>query len=403
MAGILDAILGTNASSPTDALIQHILGMGNEADPGMSGDTQNEDLSTANTPAPQGKTGSGSLNEIFGMPPEVAAKVTANPTQYPNLAAVLGQKQTKVTPRKPLDYLLAAASPVIAGLANMGMAHRRSDRKMAFFSGLASGGLQSIENEASRPDRMKAADRQRQIEDILLQKTVRGTPISGVDPSTGQPVYKYPGTGESVPGIGPQPRAPRPVETREVTDKDGNKTLEQLDPTTGTWKAAQMEVPDTGKPGSTKRVPFTSPKQAEKPLRELRVGSDVAGAKKGTETDQYYWVEQGKDPVPSGLYRSLSDRPTREGDINRAEKHQANQWAVKALADAHNRLGPGKKPEDYANAATETFRQAAGTNKDLASKSSEVSTAIRNIGRSVKSEDELAQLVTALLGDQTKK
>jgi len=373
--------------------------MNGEQDPGMSGDAPEEGPpTTANVPSPQA-VGSGSLNEIFGMPPDVAAKVTGNPAQYPNLAAVLGQKQTKVTPRKPLDYLIAAASPLISGLAQMAMSHRRSDRKMNFFSGLAGGGLNSLVNEAERGDRMKAADRQRQIEDILLQKTVRGTPISGVDPGTGQPVYKYPGTGETVPGIGPQPRAPRAIETREVTDAQGNKIQQEYDPVKGVWKTSQMEAPSET-PGQTKRVPFMSPKQAEKPLRELRVGSDVQGTKKGTADDQYYWVEQGKKPVASGLYRSLSDRPTREGDLNRAEKQQVNQWAVKALADSHTRLGPGKKPEEYVNDAVETFRKASGTSKDLASQAGPVSTVIRNVGRNVKSGDELAQLIQALVGEK---
>jgi len=148
------------------------------------------------------------------------------------------------------------------------------------------------------------------------------------------------------------------------------------------------------------RAERTAERSKRQPLRELRVGSDVQGTKKGTGDDQYYWVEQGKKPVPSGLYRSTSDKPTREGDINRAEKHQVNQWAVKALADSHTRLGPGKKPEEYANDAVETFRKASGTSKDLAAKSSEVSTAIRNIGRNVKTSDELAQLIQALVGEK---
>jgi hypothetical protein len=344
----------------------------------------------------------GALKDV--LPPAVAAKVAANPTLYPNLAAVLGQKQTKVTPRKPLDYLIAAAHPFVAAAANMMMGNR-SDRKMNFFTGLASGGLDTLAHEAGRTDRMKTADRLRQIEDILLQKTVRGAPISGVEPGTTTGVYKYPGTGETVPGIAPRPpNVPvHPKETREFTDKDGNKVQLEFDQAKQAWVPSMQESGQLDASGKPMRVPIVSPKQAEKPLRELRVGSDIAGAKKGSADDQYYWVEQGKKPVPSGLYRSVSDRPTREGDINRAEKHQVNKWAVKALADAHQRLGPKAKPEEYTNEAVETFRKAAGTSPELAQKSSDVATAIHTLGRNIKSGDELAQLVQALMGDQTKK
>lgn len=390
--GILEAILGTDApdeENPSDAILKDILSYARPS-------SKAEPMSADN--------GTGIPNEVMGMPPEIAAKVVGNPASYPNLAAILGGKQTKVPPRRPLDYLIAAASPLISGFAQMAMSRRRQDRKANFFSGLAQGGLGVLQNEATRTQRMQQAQREKDIQDILLQKTVRGNPIAGVDPD-GKPVYVYGGTGETLPGIAPEPKTPPNVETRERKDANGNTILEQFDRKRGVWIPAVREETAQDATGKTitSRVPFVTPKQKPQPKRELKVGSDVQGGKKNDE--EYYWVsdDPNQKPQPTGLFRAASDRPTREGDINRAERNQINQWAVKALADSHQRLGPGKKPEEYVNDAVETFRQAAGTSKDLASKASEVTNAIRTTGRSVKSGDELAQLVQALLGDTATK
>lgn len=337
----------------------------------------------------------GSPDEVMGMPPDIAAKVVGNPSIYPNLSGILNSKQTKVPPRRPLDYLIAAASPLIAGFAQMAMSRRRSDRKANFFSGLAGGGLDVLENEVSRPERMQQAQRQQDIENILLQRKVRGTPLPGVIPGTETGVYQYPGTGETLPGIAPEPKTQPSIETRIRKDAQGNEIQEEYDRKKKVWVPSTRETtqPDASGNPTTMRVPFVSPKQKPAPKRELKVGKD----------EQYTWVSDDPNVKPqgTGLYRPESDKPTREGDINRAEKHQVNQWAVKALADAHTRLGPKAKPEEYVNEAVETFRKASGTSDKLAEKSSEVATAIRAVGRSVKSEDELAQLVQALLNPQT--
>lgn len=396
--GLLQTILGSLAGSqpdaapeehPADTLLKEIL----------SGGAPSEDPSASPAPSPSSSgSDTAALNEVMGMPPDVAAKVTGNPGMYPNLAAILGGKQTKVPPRKPLDYLIAAASPLANAFASMMMTHRRSDRKGAFFSGLASGGINTLANEASRPERMRQAQREKDIQDILLQQKLRGTPTSGVDPNTGKPKFQYQ-TGETVQGIVPEPKAPHPVETRNVKDAQGNEIQQEYDPVKKTWVTSTREVtaPDTTGKQVTQRVPFMTPKQKPAAKRELKVGSDVPGGKKNDE--QYYWVsdQPNEKPQPSGLFRAASDRPTREGDINRAEKHQVNQWAVKALADSHKRLGPKAKPEEYANAAVETFRQAAGTSPELASKASEVATAIHTLGRNIKSGDELAEMIKTFL------
>lgn len=399
MGGFLQALLGGNGGgenpSPTDSLIKMILGAGAGDNAAAPAAPDEEGMPAEDPSASAGPQGP--LADV--LPPAVAAKVAANPGMYPNLAAILGQKQTKVNPLKPLDYLIAAAHPIVSGLANM-MAGRRSDRKMNFLTALGGGALGSVENIASHPERMKAAQHERDIQNILLQHTLRGKPEPGINTDTGKPEYRF-NTGENMGNFGPVPH-PTPVhpkETRTRKDAQGNEIQEEFDQTKQTWVPSMREETTTDASGktTTQRVPFVSPKQAEKPMRELRVGSDIAGAKKGTEDDQYYWLEQGKQPVASGLYRSMSDRPTREGDINRAEKHQVNQWAVKALADAHARAKPDAKPEEIVNDATETFRKAAGTSKALASKSSEVSSAIRDIGKNVRSQDEFAAILAAAL------
>jgi len=332
----------------------------------------------------------GPLKDV--LPPTVAAKVAANPAAYPNLAAVLGQKQTKVTPRKPLDYLIAAAHPIVAAAAHM-MMGRRSDRKANFFTGLASGGLDTLANEAGRGDRIKEANRQRQIEDILLQKTVRGAPISGVEPGTTTGVYKYPGTGETVPGIAPRPpNVPvHPKETREFTDKDGNKVQLEYDQAKQTWVPSMQESGQLDASGKPMRIPIVSPKQPDKPKVEFVYGSTLPDAKKGTDPDELFRVEEGKTPVGLGVYRRASEKVGLEGDRARAETKQVNQWAVKALADAHARAKPDATPEDIVDDATETFRKAAGTSKALAEKAPQVANAIRAMGRSVKSRDAATQ------------
>lgn len=342
-----------------------------------------------------------------------------------------------VKKRTPLDYLMMAASPVVSGLVQSLLAQRHRGR--AFAAGALQTGFGEAASELERPERIKALQHQRDIENILLQKNVRGTPIQGVDKS-GQGVTMYPGTQEVIPGIGPQPRVarvpkivtqrdatgnetpyevndkgeatpitvqqgntrvpmvsqakPEKVETRETTNEDGTKTLQEYDPKKKVWKAATQETTDAQ--GNTVQKPVISQRE---PMRELRVGSELPGKKKGTVDDQFYWVEQGKPPVASGLYRSASDRPTREGDINRSEKKQVNQWAIKTLQDSKARLTRDPKkpptPEEIVNDAVKTFQEASGSSKVLAGKASEVSTAIRTIGRSVKSNDELEKIFGA--------
>src|SRR5204862_647072 len=126
---------------------------------------------------------------------------------------------------------------------------------------------------------------------------------------------------------------------------------------------------------------------------EFQWGTAKSDSKRSQDNEQLFRVEEGKEPTPFNMFRPRTDHLARVEDIKRADEQQVNQWAIKALADSHQRLGPGKKPEEYANDAVETFRQASGTSKDLASKSSKVATAIRNVGRNVKSGDELAQLI----------
>jgi hypothetical protein len=248
---------------------------------------------------------------------------------------------------------------------------------------------------------MQQAQHERDIENILLQHTLRGKPEPGINTDSGKPEYRY-GTGETMGNFGPVPHATpvHPKETRERVDEQGNKIQEEFDQTKQVWVPSMREETATDASGkrTTRRVPFVSPKQKPAPKVEFRYGTTEPGGKKGSDEDQLYKIEEGKTPVPLGIYRPLSEKPTREADINRAEKHQVNQWAVKALADSHRRLGPGKKPEDYVNDATETFRKAAGSSKELAAKSSEVNSAIRTVGRNLKSPQDLAAILAEVFG-----
>ncbi len=375
---------GGGGASPTDILIQSILGK----------DYKGESAGGASGPAAMADAGDsiggGGGPAGGGLPPAIAAKVAANPQMYPAMAAILGRQQSKVTPRKPLDYLIAAASPLVAGLAQMMMSHRRSDRAGNFFAGLAGGGLNSVINEAGRGDRIKEANRQRMIEDILLQKKLRGTPVGGVDTETGAPKFEFE-TGETLPGIGKMPPAgSQAVPKSEYTDAEGNKHQLQLDRPSKTWVPSQMQTTDAS--GKKQMMPIVSPKQKLPPIRKIITGSKLPNKRKGSDADKMFLYTEGQEPVWTGLY----DTSAAHGGRAQAEKEQANQYAIKALQAAHDELGKdGKKhnPEEYANLATELFRQASGTSKQLAGIASPVSTAIRNVGKSVKSEDELKQLL----------
>jgi hypothetical protein len=390
---------GGGGGGGIETLIKSILGGGAAAPPEAPDEGMPAEDPSASMGPPAPAPAAAPANLAGMLPPSIVAKVKADPTTYENLHRVMGGDQTKVPPRKPIDYLIAAASPMVAGLAQMMMSNRRSDRKGNFFAGLAGGGLQSLVSEAGRGDRVRSAQREKDIADLLLQQKVRGTPLEGQDPTTGKGVAVFPGTGEVIPGVSPVPKNAPAIETRTRKDEQGNEIQEEYDRSKQTWVPSMREETTKDASGklTTTRVPFKTPKQPDKPQREFRAGSDIPGAKKGTEDDQYYFVEPGKAPVASGLYRSASDRPTREGDINREEKHQVNQWAVKALAASHEKLGPKAKPEEYANDAVETFRKAAGTSPELAKKASEVATAIHTLGRNIRSGDELAELVKTFL------
>ena len=388
------ASAGTDAATPSASPIPAILG------------TPANDPSRAPW-APSTPPGTPpSLNEA--LPPGVIKEVLANPGLYKNLNSVLNQTQSKVPKMRPLDYLIAAGTPIASALLQMMTSRKRSDRAGNFAAGLASGGLQSLIGIAGRPAAAAQAQRQADIENMLLLHTLRGKPQASIDSATGKPTWAFE-TGETMGTAGPVPRpgARGTVETKEVTDESGDTHQIERDPTQKDWQPSMMDEPTPATsfnkqgidmPASTLRVPVVSKKQPKEPKTEVGWGSTDPNAEKG-DTEEMMLAQPGKKPVHLGIFRPTAGRTESKAE---AEKRQVSHLAVLALQDAHARAKPNAKPEDIVNDATEDFRKKSNQSPVLADRANAVSSAIRNIGRNVTDKNQLGEILEKLTEGQGK-
>ncbi len=321
------------------------------------------------------------------------------------ISAILGPQQAPK--RRPLDYLVMAASPLVAGLTQSLLARRR-DSGRAFAAGALGQGFNVLAGEAARPRRQAEENRRRIIEQIILAERLqkirregRGAPISGETPE-GQPAFVYPGTGEIVPGVRPRAEKPAAPTTRERTLPGGEIATEVWNPEKRVFEPAESEIQRRvpimggqplvdlfpGQGGATERlrVPFVSRPKPEKAVRQLRQGKE----------GKFYWVSPGQQPVYSGLEGRAPEGGAKESEIKRRERQVVNEKAMGFLDEAFGQLGEKKQPHEYTNRALDLFNQAARKQPALRKYAKELTGTIRAVGSRARSADEVAALMQAI-------
>lgn len=323
-----------------------------------------------------------------GMPPGwpyvMNAKTPAAPTAGAGAPDPLdqilnGSKQQATPKRRPLDYLVMAASPVVAGLTQAMLARRRQKGK-AFAAGALGQGFNVLANEADRPRREAAARKQALLDQIVIADKIssikdrqRGRPVAGED-EKGESGFFYE-SGERVPGVRPPKKetsARAPI-FRSRTTAEGDEEQLRLDEKTGVFKPDEIErespVPNilTGAPLKAPpiktRVPFVS---KAKPKKEEAL-SDFEAA---------FQRQHGRLPNAD----ELADSKRGAEKESESDKRRGFMSTVQAVADRAVQRASKKSyadPEDKTNAALDELDALVKAEPKLREFAEEAADAIR--------------------------
>ena len=350
------------------------------------------------------------LMKLAGSMASAPAVATPTEARSPLQSVLSVLDSTKATPqtqrRRPLETLMLFLAPATEAVAQ-GFEAPLAQKTRRFRSSLLRGGLNSLIDVVTRPERMRQQRRQEAIEDIALgtrvaeadarQKTAEARSRPNLQHVEGVDAEGNPALGTFDPREGKYSGVVAPKKTQEQRDRfslqwkgdDESGQLYRVNLDTNKAEPVeidegQYEVAEDGT-RAKKKTPFTR----SKGTKTFRLTD--------TQTGEVLVVDEKTMQVMQRK-QLLTPKPDPEVQ-DRAEAQQLEQSAQAVIEQAISKVGQKASPEEVANAAVEIVNEQVKKNAKLGPVASKIRNRIREIQRRAKTPDEMKKLIRQALAD----